>query len=298
MGFYRKIDTKIWSDSRFSALSRPKPNAQTLFLYLLTGPHTGQLPGIFIAGKRGLAEALGWSEAEFDQCFVELEKTMSVTADWRHRVVAIPKAAKYNLPNSPNQLKNWRRVLESLPDCTARSLYYGYVSALVKRLGPRFVEAFETTGAEDINVNQIALAEFSPEAFVEVKTSSKEKRKTNSKDISTEDCQKIIDFYNSEFEKYWKRPISLTPGRKSKLKSRLKNHSAEDIFAGIRALKASKWHCGDDPRNQKFYATLDFLIRSDEQLEKWCALRTTGRVSLRERVDRQWMSREEPPNET
>ena len=47
---YRKVSTRLWADDRFRRLSGPAPNAQSLFVYLIAGPHTTSLPGLFVAG--------------------------------------------------------------------------------------------------------------------------------------------------------------------------------------------------------------------------------------------------------
>lgn len=64
------------------------------------------------------------------------------------------------------------------------------------------------------------------------------------------------------------RVILWTPVRKSKIKKRLEYFEPKDIVDAARNLTHSKWHMGDNPNHTK-YATVDFLIRSDEQVEKW-----------------------------
>lgn len=58
---YRKVSTQIYADARFAALSSPKPNGKTLWLYLLTGPHTTNIPGLFAVSRETLAGNLGLS---------------------------------------------------------------------------------------------------------------------------------------------------------------------------------------------------------------------------------------------
>jgi hypothetical protein len=57
---YRKVPVRIWLDRYFMELSRPQPNAQSLYLYLTTGPDTIILPGVVQAGEAAIAEALSW----------------------------------------------------------------------------------------------------------------------------------------------------------------------------------------------------------------------------------------------
>ena len=116
MGFYRNVDQRMWGDRKFLSLSAPTPNAQTLWVYLLTGPHVGPVPGLSCVGRAGLAEALGWDAGEFDLCFSELEAAGMARADWKARVLWLPNALRHNSPDSPNHVKGWALYLDSLPD--------------------------------------------------------------------------------------------------------------------------------------------------------------------------------------
>ncbi|MCZ5770861.1 hypothetical protein O5340_13685 [Escherichia coli] len=57
---YRKVKITIWDDPKFRALSPLPPSGQSLFIYLLTSPFTGIIPGLFKAGRAAMAEELGW----------------------------------------------------------------------------------------------------------------------------------------------------------------------------------------------------------------------------------------------
>jgi hypothetical protein len=90
MAKFRKIFTKMYGDEKFRALSNPAPNAQTLWTFLLTGPHTTGLPGVLVTGEAGLAEATGWPVDGFRAAFAEIVAQGMVKADWDARVVYIP----------------------------------------------------------------------------------------------------------------------------------------------------------------------------------------------------------------
>lgn len=60
----------------------------------------------------------------------------------------------------------------------------------------------------------------------------------------------------------------VTPGRLRKLKARLRTFNGEEVERAARNLAKSKWHMGENPNNVK-YASVDFLLRSDEQVDKW-----------------------------
>src|SRR2546427_3847788 len=54
MARYRKIDTRMWGDCRFRELSSPSPSAKYLWMFLLTGPHTSNIPGLSRGGEMRL----------------------------------------------------------------------------------------------------------------------------------------------------------------------------------------------------------------------------------------------------
>lgn len=59
-----------------------------------------------------------------------------------------------------------------------------------------------------------------------------------------------------------------TRDRKNKMKARLKSFSRDEILKAAYNLSQSPFHMGDNDQHTK-YASLDFLIRKDEQIEKW-----------------------------
>ena len=49
------VTRAMWTDARFLGLSSPEPNAQTLWLYLLTNPHQISIPGLLPLGVGAIA---------------------------------------------------------------------------------------------------------------------------------------------------------------------------------------------------------------------------------------------------
>jgi hypothetical protein len=83
-----------------------------------------------------------------------------------------------------------------------------------------------------------------------------------------EDIYSIFDHYSEVFTGYYKT-ISLTPTRIKHINARLEKYSVEQIKSAITNIRTSKYHLGEEPNNDKFYATLEFVCRNDETLEKW-----------------------------
>ena len=69
---YRKVEVKTWGDAKFRRLSKIQPSGQALWLFLITGPHTGPIPGLFRAGRAAMAEELDWDLEDFDKAFAEI----------------------------------------------------------------------------------------------------------------------------------------------------------------------------------------------------------------------------------
>lgn len=55
VGIYRRVYVQIHNDARFRQLSKPQPNAQSLFIRLLTDPQSCAAPGLIVTTRAGLA---------------------------------------------------------------------------------------------------------------------------------------------------------------------------------------------------------------------------------------------------
>ncbi len=142
---YRKISTRLYADEKFRQLSKPKPNAQTLWFFLITGPFTINVPGLLIAGPAALAEALGWPLAAFRRAWCEIESAGMGKADWAARVVWLPNAVKHNPPANQSVARGWRNALADVPECTLKLEAIGHLEAVLAKLGDQFAAAFRET---------------------------------------------------------------------------------------------------------------------------------------------------------
>lgn len=150
---YRKVSTRIWADDRFLRLSKSQPSAQTLFLYLITGPHSTNLPGLFVAGEAMLAEALGWDLKGFREAFAELSRVGSgdgheyplAVADWTTRLVFLPRAIRHNPPENPNIVKGWKATWTELPECDLKAFAHSVFEAEISVIGEGHAKAFASS---------------------------------------------------------------------------------------------------------------------------------------------------------
>lgn len=139
---YSKVFRRMWNDAKFRRLSGPEANAQTLWLRLLTGPELTNIPGVFVGGEAALAEALGWDLEGFRKAFAEVFREGLVKADWKARLVWVPKAIHYNRPESPNVIRSWRTQWDELPECALKAEAYRHLKAFVEGLSEPFGRAF------------------------------------------------------------------------------------------------------------------------------------------------------------
>lgn len=142
MSRYSKIDRRIHHDAKFRALSRPQPNGQSLWFYLLANPHLVNVPGLFCAGEAMLAEALEWPVKGFREAFAELFAKGMAKADWTARLVWVPRAIKYNRPENPNVVKGWVPAWDELPECDLKNEAWNCLYAYLKGLPKGYAEAF------------------------------------------------------------------------------------------------------------------------------------------------------------
>lgn len=142
-GRYRKVQVRTWSDEKFRALSPIPPCGQGLWLFLVTGPHTGPIPGLFRAGRASMAEELDWDQEAFDKAFQEAFREGMVKADFKARLVWLPNAIKHNRPESPNVVKSWAAEFDLLPECDLKREAFEALKASVHALGEAFGKAFD-----------------------------------------------------------------------------------------------------------------------------------------------------------
>jgi len=120
-----------------------QPSGQSLWFFLLTGPFTGPIPGMFRAGKAAMAEELGWSIEAFDKAFQEVLTQGMARADFNAKFVWLPNAIKHNKPESPNVVRSWGKEFDLLPECDLKIAALIELKAFVDGLSAAYKKAFE-----------------------------------------------------------------------------------------------------------------------------------------------------------
>jgi hypothetical protein len=143
LGRYGKVYYRMWTDAGFQALSKPQPNGQSLWQYLLTCPRRSSVPGLVIGRERDFAESLEWSIEGFRESFQELFDMGMANADWTVGLVWLPQGFRYNRPENQNVVTGWRFHWEEIPECILKVQAWQALRTHVEQLGPRFLEQFD-----------------------------------------------------------------------------------------------------------------------------------------------------------
>lgn len=142
---YVVVQVRVWGDEKTTSEGLPPPHPMTLWLYLLTSPFSLRVPGVIVAGRAALAEALDWSPEDFDTCFSPWASKGMVIADWKARLVYLTGSFRQpeNRPASPSTAATWRRDLLSAPECALRERVIGDLRQMLKELHPSFLRSFD-----------------------------------------------------------------------------------------------------------------------------------------------------------
>jgi hypothetical protein len=140
---YRKIEVRMWGDTKFRDLSPIPPCGQGLWIFLLTGPHTGPIPGLFRSGRAAMAEELNWELEAFDKAFTEAFQQGMVKADWKAKVVWVPKAILCNKPESPNVVTSWGAEWDLIPECDLKQEAFIALRGSIGALGEPYAKSFD-----------------------------------------------------------------------------------------------------------------------------------------------------------
>jgi hypothetical protein len=150
---YQHVQVRTWSDKKFRELSAPPPNAQTLWMFLLTGEYTTKIPGVIAnVGRAGMAEFLEWPLDAFDRCFTEIVDKEMAVADWRNRLIYLPSAFKQTdqHPRSTSTVVTWRKVLNNLPECELRDRIELELRAMLAEISDTFIQSFMSAKRFDL----------------------------------------------------------------------------------------------------------------------------------------------------
>lgn len=284
-GRYSKVSRRMWVDESFQALSKPPPNAQSLWQRLLTGPELGCIPGLFSARLGGLADALGWSKEDTQRCWEEISAQGLAEADWSAGLVWIPKAIIHNEPPNPNVVTSWRLALCELPECELKRRAIAIIRGFLENLGPSWVNAFDSitskgspngTGKQEAGdkkqeagdkkqEEEYKHVELAPDAGVDSDKLTKAKAKR----------EKLNSDINLVFQA-WKEDTGhtnakLDNNRSSRISARLtQGFTVDQLIQAIKNRKNDPWLMGIT--SDRVYDEIKTLLRDAAQVERLIAL--------------------------
>jgi hypothetical protein len=165
---FRNVAVRMWVDEKVRNLSRPQPNGQSLWVACICGEQTDIIPGCFKIGEAGWAEQLEWPLEGFRKAFQEASEQGLVVADWKARLVWVPKGLKHNFPASPNVILHWKAAWELLPECSLKVQAWESLRTDVKLKGEAWLRAFDKT---------------CPKPFVKASPNQNQQQKQEQKDL-------------------------------------------------------------------------------------------------------------------
>lgn len=141
MSKYRKIESRLWNDAKFVALS---DDGKLVFLLILSHPNMTAV-GAMKGSAATLSEDLGWTVQRSEKGLAEVLRKGLVERDQKARLIVLPNFFKYNHPDNPNVLKAWVGSLDQLPECNLKAKVIQRLETLSKGFSEAFQKAFRDT---------------------------------------------------------------------------------------------------------------------------------------------------------
>ncbi len=283
MARYRKIDTRIWNDAKFAALSE---RGKLVLFFLLTHPNLTML-GAMRATIPGLTAELEMSSEAFTKAFQEALSKGIARHDEKAKFVWLPNFLKYNRPESPNVVRSWPEAFDLLPECGLKVQLLQQLKDFIEGLTEGFQVAFAEAFAKSMpNQEQEQEQEYiSSNAHASdgdgPSVSQLELLKNEaSSAVRNAAVAKVWSYY---IEKTARNPkiYAFTAERKrlglARLDECLKRtagdleKATELMMVAVDAIAASDWHMGRDARtNGKAYREWDdHLFKNYKTMERW-----------------------------
>ena len=124
---YRKVEVRIWNDSKFVSMS---DDGKLIFLFLLTHPHMTSI-GAMKGGVGGLSEEMRWDTERLREAFREGVSNGMIEHDEKALLIVLPNFIKHNAPENPNVVKSWRSANDLLPESPLKDLAMKRVRAFL-----------------------------------------------------------------------------------------------------------------------------------------------------------------------
>jgi hypothetical protein len=189
-------------------------------------------------GRAGVAEELDFTLEEFDLSFAELQSAGMAEADWTSRLVWLPNAVRYNLPDNASVAKAWACELMDLPECDLRSKAATETLAVLIRWDQDAAKAFaEESGLTVPNQEQEeegTVANLSSPAPTRGNDDGAEPSETPAEEIEPSERKavpyaEVVDAYHAACPSM-PRVTLLNPGRKAAIRARWSEARKAGLF--------------------------------------------------------------------
>jgi hypothetical protein len=272
---YRRVSQQFYADEKVARLSRPQPNGESLFLFLIAGPMTGPIPGLMRASRGQMAEDLSWSRDGFDRAWEEVQLEGLARADFSSKVVWVPGALRHNPPASPNVVMSWRKYLPLIPECPLKQEAIAAMGAWLKdHMAPAFFNAFaQACGKASGNASTKPSGNQEQEQDQEQETPGRAVPPAADDWVSFDPIAAVANAYSTAYNgRYQVAPIV-----SSKSKAQFKQIVDRLGAAAAEVAAFYVTHC-----NRKVYLEghhcLDFLVRDAESIHTQFAQSAQGLV--------------------
>jgi hypothetical protein len=306
---YSDVERRMWNDAWFRSLTPVPPCGQALWIYLLTTPHLGALPGLICMGEASMAEHLKWPLDGFRAAFAEVAKRGTVAADWDARLVVVFNAIGRRRPESANVIKSWRKQWFDVPECELKRLYYQHLSSFTtdwtEGLRIAFSEAIEqplplsgtatVTGTQNRNTSVLDPAA-SPALVGQPRPADPAPTGTVQAPIAltltplepaVDEPREVWEHYLAGWRKHVRgtRPPAWDAKRRKLALARLREFSLADLKLAIDGLWSSTWHI------ENGFTAYDLVLRDRKHVEQFIgkierpsSIRATGLVPTQPRA--------------
>lgn len=204
-------------------------SSSLIFLYLITCPDI-TISGVFELPDRKIMFDTNTTSSEVEQAKKDLSEKIIFYEGW----IYVKNVDKFNSYKGPKNETAREKELTYAP-----KKLIGYIRGIDTSIDT----SIDTTHNTNHNTNHNQKSEI-------------RKKKNN-----------FGDNYINDFNELFGGSYKLTTGRQTKLQARLKTFTEEQILQALRGLSQSDFHKGKNDTGWK--ADPDFLIRNDEQVDKW-----------------------------
>ena len=139
---FKVIHQSMWGSRDFAQLDY---TSQHLFIWLLTGPRTSNIPGVVMASGTEIQAALepnGWPVKRYAKRFAELSRNGMAYGIEGVSLTWLPGGIRWNPPHNQNMVKGWFDQWQLIPECSIKDAITAYFLDYLSDCPPALKTAF------------------------------------------------------------------------------------------------------------------------------------------------------------